>query len=155
MSRLLINEPPLQVLPSLAKEIGLNEAIMLQQMHYWLLKSANEFTGVKWFYKTLEEWQTEFPFWSAMTIRRTLGSLEKQKIIKIGNFNKNKFDKLSVKIFLKDQYIINLNKKESCVKLLKSCRENNKDLYEKVFKRVPMGIDIYSIVEEEIDNFEK
>lgn len=92
MSRLLINEPPLQVLPSLAKEIGLNEAIMLQQMHYWLLKSANEFTGVKWFYKTLEEWQTEFPFWSAMTIRRTLGSLEKQKIIKIGNFNKKKFD---------------------------------------------------------------
>lgn len=66
---------------------------MLQQMHYWLLKSANEFTGVKWFYKTLEEWQTEFPFWSAMTIRRTLGSLEKQKIIKIGNFNKKKFDK--------------------------------------------------------------
>ena len=93
MSRLLINEPPLQVLPSLAKEIGLNEAIMLQQMHYWLLKSANEFTGVKWFYKTLEEWQTEFPFWSVMTIRRTLGSLEKQKIIKIGNFNKKKFDK--------------------------------------------------------------
>lgn len=93
MSRLLINEPPLQVLPSLAKEIGLNEAIMLQQMHYWLLKSANEFTGVKWFYKTLEEWQTEFPFWSAMTIRRTLGSLEKQRIIKIGNFNKKKFDK--------------------------------------------------------------
>ena len=69
--------------------------------------------------------------------------------------NKNKFDKLSVKIFLKDQYIINLNKKDSCLKLLKSCRENNKDLYEKVFKRVPMGIDIYSIVEEEIDNFEK
>lgn len=93
MSRLLINEPPLQVLPSLAKEIGLNEAIMLQQMHYWLLKSSNEFTGVKWFYKTLEEWQTEFPFWSVMTIRRTLGSLEKQKIIKIGNFNKKKFDK--------------------------------------------------------------
>lgn len=93
MSRLLINEPPLQVLPSLAKEIGLNEAIMLQQMHYWVLKSSNEFKGVKWFYKTLEEWQTEFPFWSVMTIRRTLGSLEKQKIIKIGNFNKKKFDK--------------------------------------------------------------
>ena len=66
---------------------------MLQQIHYWLLKSGNEFEGSKWFYKTLEEWQTEFPFWSAMTIRRTLGSLEKQKIIKIGNFNKKKFDK--------------------------------------------------------------
>lgn len=93
MSRLLIDEPPLQVLPLLAREIGLNEAIMLQQIHYWLLKSGNEFEGAKWFYKTLEEWQTEFPFWSTMTIRRTLGSLEKQKIIKIGNFNKKKFDK--------------------------------------------------------------
>ena len=93
MSRLLIDEPPLQVLPSLAREIGLNEAIMLQQMHYWLLKSSNEFEGVKWFYKTLEDWQREFPFWSAMTIRRTLSSLEKQKVIKIGNYNKKKFDK--------------------------------------------------------------
>ena len=93
MSRLLINEPPLQVLPSLAKEIGLNEAIMLQQMHYWLIKSSHEFEGVKWFYKTLEDWQTEFPFWSTMTIRRTLTNLEKQKVIRIGNFNKKKFDK--------------------------------------------------------------
>ena len=93
MSRLLIDEPPLQVLPSLAREIGLNEAIMLQQMHYWLIKSSHEFEGVKWVYKTLEDWQTEFPFWSAMTIRRTLTNLEKQKVIRIGNFNKKKFDK--------------------------------------------------------------
>lgn len=93
MSRLLIDEPPLQVLPSLARELGLNEAIMLQQMHYWLIKSSHEFEGVKWFYKTLEDWQAEFPFWSTMTIRRTLTNLEKQKVIRIGNFNKKKFDK--------------------------------------------------------------
>lgn len=93
MSRLLIDEPPLQLLPSLARELGLNEAIMLQQMHYWLIKSSHEFEGVKWFYKTLEDWQTEFPFWSTMTIRRTLTNLEKQKVIRIGNFNKKKFDK--------------------------------------------------------------
>ena len=93
MSRLLIDEPPLQVLPSLARELGLNEAIMLQQMHYWLIKSSHEFEGVKWFYKTLEDWQTEFPFWSTMTIRRTLTNLEKQTVIRIGNFNKKKFDK--------------------------------------------------------------
>lgn len=93
MSRLLIDEPPLQLLPSLARELGLNEAIMLQQMHYWLIKSSHEFEGVKWFYKTLEDWQTEFPFWSTMTIRRTLTNLEKQKVIRVGNFNKKKFDK--------------------------------------------------------------
>ncbi len=69
--------------------------------------------------------------------------------------NRNKFDKIGIKIFLKDTYIITLNKKENCIELLKSCRENNRELYEKVFKRVPMGIDIYNIVENEIDNFSK
>ena len=93
MSSLLINEPPLQVLPSLAKEVGLNESIMLQQMHYWLLKSTHEFNQEHWFYKTLEEWQLEFPFWSTMTIRRILGNLEKKELVKVGNFNKKKFDK--------------------------------------------------------------
>ena len=38
MSKLLINEHPLQVLPSLATKIGLNEAIVLQQIHYWKKK---------------------------------------------------------------------------------------------------------------------
>ena len=93
MNSLLINEPPLQVLPSLAKEVGLNEAIMLQQMHYWLSKTTSEFNGERWFYKTLNEWQSELPFWSAMTIRRILENLEKQKLVKVGNFNKKRFDK--------------------------------------------------------------
>lgn len=126
MSRLLIDEPPLQVLPSLAREIGLNEAIMLQQIHYWLLKSGNEFEGAKWFYKTLEEWQTEFPFWSAMTIRRTLGSLEKQKIIKIGNFNKKKFDK--TKWYTIDYQRVNRrcvqNEQTSCSNCTDGCVQN-------------------------------
>lgn len=37
---LLIEEPPLQILPSLAAAIGLNEAIVLQQL-YWLLQQPN------------------------------------------------------------------------------------------------------------------
>ena len=40
-SKLLIDEPPLQVLPSLALKIGLNEAIILQQVHYWLNPKLN------------------------------------------------------------------------------------------------------------------
>ena len=35
-SPLLINEHPLMVLPSLATAVGLNQAIVLQQVHYWL-----------------------------------------------------------------------------------------------------------------------
>lgn len=42
MSNLLLNERPLVVLPSLAKELGsLDEAVILQQIHYWLQRSTN------------------------------------------------------------------------------------------------------------------
>ena len=36
MSRLLIKESPVMIIPSLAVKIGLNEAVVLQQIHYWL-----------------------------------------------------------------------------------------------------------------------
>ena len=36
MNNLLIDDYPILVLPKLATEIGLNEAIVLQQIHYWL-----------------------------------------------------------------------------------------------------------------------
>lgn len=91
---LLINESPLQVLPSLAAQIGLNEAIILQQAHYWLGKTTYEFDNHKWFYKTYEDWQSEFPFWSNTTIRRTIQNLEKLGILLSTNkYNKLKFDK--------------------------------------------------------------
>ena len=91
---LLINEPPLQVIPSLAVEIGLNEAIILQQTHYWLRISENVRDGFKWIYKKYEEWQREFPFWSDKTIRRTITNLEKRELlISTEEYNKFKADR--------------------------------------------------------------
>lgn len=75
-SPLLINEPPLQILPSLAVAIGLNEAIVVQQVHYWLGLSANTRDGRVWVFKTYPEWRAEFPFWSEDTIGRTIRKLE-------------------------------------------------------------------------------
>lgn len=81
-SKLLINEHPLQVLPSLAKIIGLNEAIVLQQVHYWLkiaekAKDKSKFRNDCWWtFNTYKEWVENFPFWSASTIRRTIKNLE-------------------------------------------------------------------------------
>jgi hypothetical protein len=77
--RLLIAEPPLQVLPSLAAAIGLHEAIVLQQLHYWLLASPHERDGRVWVYNTLEGWHAQFPFLSLMTLRRALGELEHRR----------------------------------------------------------------------------
>jgi len=73
VSKLLINEPPLQVLPSLAIAIGVSESIMLQQIHYLLATLKGKLIeGVKWIHMTGEEWQLQFPFWNANTIRRLL-----------------------------------------------------------------------------------
>ena len=38
IGKLLIDDQPLQVLPSLAEAIGLNEALILQQIHWLLLR---------------------------------------------------------------------------------------------------------------------
>lgn len=74
-SKLIIDSQPLQVLPELAKRIGLNEAIVLQQVHYWLPRGGEERDGRKWIWKTYEDWRAEFPFWSVATIKRTVGKL--------------------------------------------------------------------------------
>ncbi|BBW99042.1 DnaD domain-containing protein [Geobacillus subterraneus] len=92
MSKFLLDEKPLIILPSLAKKIGLNEAIILQQLHYWLQESQNIHNGYKWVYNTYEDWQRQFPFWSKNTIIRAIKSLEKKGLIVTGNYNKLAID---------------------------------------------------------------
>lgn len=93
MSKLLMDEKPLIVMPRLAVQVGLPESIFLQQLHYWLDKSANVQEENKWVYNTVKEWQIQFPFWSESTIRRIIDKLEKSEIIISGNFNKLPIDK--------------------------------------------------------------
>ena len=90
---LLIDEHPLQVQPSLAVVVGLNEAIFLQQLHFWLgialkSKTGRERGGRLWCYKKFEEWQAEnFPFWSVSTIKRLVNKLEKDGLILVEKFD--------------------------------------------------------------------
>jgi hypothetical protein len=84
ISPLLIQEPPLQVLPSLALVIGLNEAIVLQQLHYLLLQPTfgRKIAEYKWIFNTVEEWRCQyFPFWSEETIKRAFTSLSKAGLV--------------------------------------------------------------------------
>lgn len=103
-TKLLYPEPSLQVLPTLACRIGVNEAMVLQQLHYWLLVIAKAtddeyrkrhfFKGKYWRYGTYQAWkEQDFPFWSETTIKRTIHSLEKQGLLESGNFNEESFDK--------------------------------------------------------------
>lgn len=81
---MLAEEEFLQIPPTLACAIGLNEAIVLQRL-YWLLKypqNGKEMDGHRWIYNTLSEWKRQFfPFWSEDTIMRIFNSLEGRKLI--------------------------------------------------------------------------
>ncbi|NYE08711.1 hypothetical protein F4694_005560 [Bacillus niacini] len=45
------------VVPSMAARIGLNEALVLQQIHYWLEISKQEIEGRKCVYNSYPDWQ--------------------------------------------------------------------------------------------------
>lgn len=97
MNNLLLDERPLLVMPKLATLIGLNESIVLQQVHYWLKgkeqRQQDYIDGRYWVYNTYEQWQEQFPFWSIMTIRRTMTKLENMGLLIAGNYNTAGFDK--------------------------------------------------------------
>lgn len=81
------------VLPSLAVAVGLNEAIILQQIHYWLGASKNSHDGRLWVYNTYEQWAEQFPFWSPEFIRKIVKSLRDKNLIEARQLSPNAWDK--------------------------------------------------------------
>jgi hypothetical protein len=92
MSKLLINEYPLVVLPSLAVKYGLNEAIVIQQIQYWSQKTDVSDDGFVWVYNTIPEWKKQFPFWSERTIFSILKNLRDDGILIAEKRSKSPWD---------------------------------------------------------------
>jgi hypothetical protein len=81
---MLIDDEPMLVLPKLAMAIGLDEAIVVQQLHFWLKpsnRSGRMINGEKWIFNTYEQWQQHFPWWSIIHLKRIFGFLEKTGIV--------------------------------------------------------------------------
>lgn len=95
MASLLFNERPLVVLPGLAEALGsIDEAVMLQQVHYWTQKSNHVYDGRHWVYNTQEAWLAQFPWIkSKTTLKRHFGHLVKLGLLIKGNYNKAGFDR--------------------------------------------------------------
>ncbi|MEG0241679.1 MAG: hypothetical protein RR726_04480 [Pseudomonas sp.] len=91
---LLFKFRPLVINPQLAERIGLNEAIVLQQLKYWLneTESGVDHDGRRWVYNTVEQWQKQFPFWSQETVKRALSSLQKQGLVLVEKLAKAQHD---------------------------------------------------------------
>ncbi|WP_312068693.1 conserved phage C-terminal domain-containing protein [Lelliottia nimipressuralis] len=91
---LLMPSRPIVINPDLAYSIGLNEAIALQQVNYWLKETTSglERDGVRWIYNTNEQWLEQFPFWSESTLKRTFTRLKALGVLKIEQLNKSQRD---------------------------------------------------------------
>ena len=79
--KLLINESPLMVLPSLVKIVGLERAIILQLLHYACQqpKSGQVLSdGKKYLWNSYQDWQSHFPFWKPENIQKHFLKLEKK-----------------------------------------------------------------------------
>lgn len=124
---LLYSQHPLVVNPQLAVAIGLNEAIVLQQIHYWAArtKSGKVHDGRVWIYNTYDQWVEQFPFWSQETIKRALTSLRKKGLIDVEQLNKKEHDRTNY-------YSINHNHSDLIeqVKLTSSTGSKRPDLTE-------------------------
>ena len=80
-----------------AERIGLNKAIVINQLNYWNNinenKNRNFFDGHYWSYNSYAGWSgTNFPFWSPTTVKRIFTSLEKDGIIVSCKNNRLKID---------------------------------------------------------------
>jgi hypothetical protein len=97
-SKLLIHEPPVEVMPSLARAIGLAEAAVLQQIHYWLFLnrqlSDHWYEGRVWMYGTPQElMEYGFQFLSPRGLQKALGRLRKAGLVLTGCFNRMRADR--------------------------------------------------------------
>lgn len=98
--KLLIHEPPLQALPTLATLIGLSEAILLQQLHYWINFGYTDdrmpilSTRGKKFRRIPPEVLAEkFPFWEHRNIQRLVKTLRGFGLVVTENLNSNQIDR--------------------------------------------------------------
>lgn len=81
-----------------AEAIGLNEAIILSQLNYWLKvnqkNNKNFHNGRYWCYNTFSDWrENNFSFFSESTIRRAFGTLKELGIVVTMPNPQTKFDK--------------------------------------------------------------
>lgn len=121
---LLYAKHPIVINPELAVAIGLNEAIVLQQLHYWLSDTTSGVMheGRKWVYNTHKEWKKKsFDFYSVSTIKRTLASLERLGLVDVEQLSDDNRDRTNFYTINYDNSLLSGEVK------LTSCRSSDCD----------------------------
>lgn len=99
---LLEHDHFIKVLPKLAVAMGLDEALIIQHLHFCCNSpnSGKIIDGHRWVFNTYEQWQKDhFPWWSVIHIRRLFSFLENIGMIiscqPEGRFSRRKYYRLN------------------------------------------------------------
>ena len=76
-----------------AKAYGVNEAILLELIHFRIGKSNHTRDGRKWWYGSIRHIASHFPFFTEKQVWRIMSSLEKQGALIVSNYNQKKYDR--------------------------------------------------------------
>jgi hypothetical protein len=83
----------------IAKQYGLNEAIMISNFQYWILKNRANKThnhdGRTWTYNSVRAFEELFPYLTSWQVRKCLDSLVEQGVLVKGNYHKNPYERSS------------------------------------------------------------
>ena len=83
--------------PQIAKEYGVNAAIIFQNLVYWIehnrANETNFHDGRYWTYNSVRAFAELFPYLTDKQIRSALKKLEEGGMILIGNYNKSAYDR--------------------------------------------------------------
>lgn len=180
MSKLLINNSPLVVLPELAMLAGLSQAIILQQVHYNCQDTRYGEVledGFRYVYNTYDEWQKyAFPFWGVKAIQYNFLELEKAKYLisqqplkKLGNMKKYyrvNTEKINIDIDLIRQKLLEeISTKEGITRnsamgghsleIQRCIKETNMSLRKNIKKEKPFKTENQDIESSEVENIEQ
>jgi hypothetical protein len=94
-----------------AKKYGLNEAIMISNFQFWIVKNkangTHQYDDRTWTYNSVKAFEELFPYLKPSQIRRCIESLIEQGILIKGEYNKNPYDRTSWFAFADESTFIN------------------------------------------------
>lgn len=70
---LLLDERPVVLQPSLVRRLGILDAAVVQQLHYWAQRATHVHVGEVWVYKTYQAWADEI----GVTAKAARGALDR------------------------------------------------------------------------------
>lgn len=81
----------------IAKEVGVNAAVILENIAHWVLRNKandkNFYDGHYWTYNSNAAMAELFPYMNARQVRTALDSLRKNGMVLTGNYNKSSYDR--------------------------------------------------------------